>query len=60
MSGERLNKTKEVAAYLGVSVKTIHRKIADGSIPHIYVGVHPRFKKEDIDNWVKKRTISTK
>lgn len=50
---ERLLTVKELASYLGVSIRQIYRLI-DSGMPSLRVGKYHRFNKDDIDKWTKK------
>lgn len=40
----------EVANYLGISERTVHRRIAEGALPAYRVGPrHIRIRREDVD-----------
>jgi len=45
--------TKEIAEHLGVTMETVRKWIKVGSIPCFRVGKLWKFKKSDIDKWVK-------
>ncbi|MDF2821192.1 MAG: DNA-binding protein [Clostridiales bacterium] len=45
--------TKEIAEHLGVTKNTVHKWIKAGSIPCSRVGKLWKFKKSEIDAWVK-------
>ncbi|MEH6575682.1 MAG: helix-turn-helix domain-containing protein [Amphritea sp.] len=47
---------KEVAEYLKLAEKTAYRLAAEGKLPGFKVGGSWRFKKEDIENWIKEQT----
>jgi len=47
---------KELSAYLKTSEKTIYRLLAKNNIPAFRVGTAWRFKKEDIDLWIKEQS----
>jgi excisionase family DNA binding protein len=49
----KLLTVKEVANYLGVSIRQIYRLI-DSGMPSLRVGKYHRFNKDDIDKWTKK------
>lgn len=49
----KLLTVKEVARYLGVSIRQIYRLI-DSGMPSLRVGKYHRFNKDDIDKWTKK------
>jgi excisionase family DNA binding protein len=46
---------ESLAAYLSVSKQWVYEKVHYNEIPHYKVGKYPRFKKEKIDDWLKKR-----
>ena len=56
MTGEILT-IKEVAEYLKLSEKTAYRLASDGKLPGFKVGGSWRFKKEDIEAWIKEQKI---
>ena len=45
--------TKEVSEYLGVTIETVRKRIKSKTIPCSRVGKLWKFKKSEIDNWVK-------
>ena len=49
----KLLTVKELARYLGVSIRQIYRLI-DKGMPSLRVGKYHRFNKDDIDKWTKK------
>lgn len=51
---------KEIASYLKVNEKTIYRLIEEQSIPAFKVGHAWRFKKKDIESWIKSHTNNQK
>lgn len=55
---ERLMTLEEVADYLRLSIHTIYKMLQKGKIPAYKVGKQWRFKKEDIDRWVKRMKSS--
>ena len=44
---------KEVAEYLKLAEKTAYRLAAEGKLPGFKVGGSWRFKREDIEKWIK-------
>ena len=46
---------ESLAAYLNVKKQWVYEKVHCNEIPHYKVGKYPRFKKEKIDDWLKKR-----
>ena len=47
----------ELAKYLKVSRSWVDQKISQNEIPYFKVGKYPRFKKAEIDGWVRKKTV---
>lgn len=56
MSGKLLTK-EQVCEMLSISRPTIDRWMADKAITFIKVGKCVRFRKEDIESWLDKKTI---
>ena len=50
---DRWLSVSEISSYLGVSTDTVYRWIAKGSMPAHRIGRFWRFKKEEVDEWVK-------
>lgn len=48
----KLLTVRELASYLGVSIRQIYRLI-DNGMPSLRVGKYHRFNKDDIDSWTK-------
>jgi excisionase family DNA binding protein len=46
---------KELADYLKIAEKTAYRFASDKKIPGFKVGNAWRFRKSEIDNWIKKQ-----
>ena len=46
---------RELAAYLKMAEKTLYRLAADGKVPGFKVGGAWRFRKGEIDKWIKKQ-----
>lgn len=47
---------REVAQYLKINDKTAYKLAADGKIPGFKVGGAWRFRKTEIDSWIKKQS----
>ncbi|UCD84428.1 MAG: helix-turn-helix domain-containing protein [Deltaproteobacteria bacterium] len=45
--------TKQIAEYLNVTERTIYNLLQRGELPGFKVGVSWRFRKDDIDKWIK-------
>src|ERR1051325_4039821 len=43
---------RQLAEYLTVSEKTVHRMLDRGELPGVRVGVQWRFRRSDIDSWL--------
>ncbi len=46
---------KEVAKYLKLAEKTAYRLAAEGKLPGFKVGGSWRFKKEDVEQWIREQ-----
>lgn len=46
---------KELAAYLKMAEKTLYRLAANGEVPGFKIGGAWRFRKSEIDAWIKKK-----
>ena len=44
---------RELAVYLKMAEKTLYRLAAEGSVPGFKVGGSWRFRKSEIDKWIK-------
>ena len=53
---KQLLDTKEAAEFLGISKNTLYEWIIQRKIPHIKVGRLVKFRREDLEAWLKKRT----
>jgi len=49
--------TEEVLQYLQLNLKTVYRLIRSGQLPAVRVGRQWRFRKDDIDHWLKHHSI---
>lgn len=52
--GKEMLSKKEVAAYLGVSVSTIDRKMKSKEIPYHKLGRTVRFSKKEIEEYLER------
>jgi len=57
---EQLMNFNDVKKYLNVSRATMYRLIHDKKVPSFKVGNHWRFRKEEIDEWIKKKRTESK
>ncbi len=46
---------RELAAYLKIAEKTLYRVASEGSVPGFKVGGAWRFRKSEIDKWIKRQ-----
>lgn len=46
---------RELAAYLKTAEKTLYRLVGEGAVPGFKVGGSWRFRKSEIDKWIKKQ-----
>lgn len=45
---------KEAKEYLGISFPTLWKLTTSGQLPHTYIGDSPKYKLEDLDNFIEK------
>ena len=57
---EQLMNFNDVKKYLNVSRATMYRLIYDKRVPSFKVGNRWRFRKEEIDEWIKKKKTESK
>lgn len=48
----RLASSRDVASYLGISLKTLYRLIRDGSLPACRVGRQIRLRWTDVERFI--------
>ena len=53
---KQLLDTNEASEYLGIKKNTLYEWIIQKKIPYIKVGRLVKFRKEDLENWLKRRT----
>jgi excisionase family DNA binding protein len=56
MSDDEIMTVRELAEYLKIAEKTAYRFVAEGKIPGFKVGSAWRFRKKEIDEWIKKQS----
>lgn len=56
MPNNEIMTIKELADYLKIAEKTAYRFAAEGKVPGFKVGSAWRFKKEEIDAWIKRQS----
>lgn len=51
---------RELGAYLRMPEKTLYRLAAEGTVPGFKVGASWRFRKSEIDKWIKEQEAGSK
>lgn len=49
---------QEIARYLKLSVHTIYKMVEQGRLPGIKLGKHWRFRKEEVYEWLTRKTTA--
>jgi len=44
---------REAASYLGYTTGTLYHKIRKGEVPYIKLGYNIRFRRKDLDEWMR-------
>ncbi|MFT6300565.1 MAG: excisionase family DNA binding protein [Saprospiraceae bacterium] len=57
MSEDEILTIKELARYLKIAEKTAYRFVSEGRIPGFKVGGSWRFRKSEIDRWIKEQEL---
>lgn len=57
LQSDRYMSKVEAAAYLGLSVSNVEKKLSE--IPHFKVGAKVLFKKSELDRWMEKHRENT-
>jgi len=50
-----LLRPEEVARLLGVRRSSVYEYVRTGRLPHVRVGRHVRFLREDLEEWVRRQ-----
>jgi excisionase family DNA binding protein len=53
---KHLMDTNEASEFLGISKNTLYEWIVQKKVPHVKVGRLVKFKKDDLEEWLRKRT----
>lgn len=56
MPNDDIMTVKELADYLKIAEKTAYRFASEGKVPGFKVGSAWRFKKEEIDAWIRRQS----
>ena len=48
---------KELSGYLHLDESWVYKAVAQKTIPFFKCGAYNRFRKSDIDDWIKKRSV---
>jgi len=60
MGNDDILTIKELSQYLKLAEKTAYRLVSDGKIPGFKVGGSWRFRKSEIDFWIKEQEQKSK
>jgi excisionase family DNA binding protein len=55
-----LSNVKEISKYLGVKPSWVYGRVHNNTLPHIKVGKYLRFRKVDVDGWLKLNQTRTR
>lgn len=55
---DRLLTVGEIANYLGVQQSTIYKWTHQEFIPHVKIGKFVRFKTDEVDDWISKKSVN--
>ncbi len=59
MSNDQIMTVRELAEYLKIAEKTAYRFVSEGKVPAFKVGAAWRFRKTEIDRWIKQQEDKT-
>lgn len=54
-SPDRYMTASEAATYLGYAIGTLYNKCTAGEVPHLKFGRSLRFRRSDLDAWVREQ-----
>lgn len=57
-SGDKWMSPKQAAEYTGYAVQTIYNKVSQGEIPHHKGSGSTRFKKSELDAWMRGEKVN--
>ncbi len=60
MSNDQIMTVRELAEYLKIAEKTAYRFASEGKVPAFKVGGAWRFRKAEVDRWIKEQELSNK
>ena len=60
MNNDQIMIVRELAEYLKIAEKTAYRFASEGKVPAFKVGSAWRFRKSEVDRWIKEQEISNK
>jgi excisionase family DNA binding protein len=60
MADDEIFIIKEVAAYLKLAEKTVYRLASEGKLPGFKAGGSWRFRKSEVDAWIKEQELKAK
>lgn len=60
MPNDEIMTVREMAEYLKIAEKTAYRFVSEGKLPAFKVGGAWRFRKAEVDRWIKEQELSNK
>jgi excisionase family DNA binding protein len=60
VSNDEIITVRELAEYLKIAEKTAYRFVSEGKVPGFKVGSAWRFRKAEVDRWIKEQELSNK
>lgn len=60
MSNDQIMTVRELAEYLKIAEKTAYRFALEGKVPAFKVGGAWRFRKAEVDRWIKEQELNNK
>lgn len=58
MGNDQILTVRELAEYLKIAEKTAYRFVSEGKLPGFKVGGAWRFRKAEVDRWIKEQELS--
>jgi excisionase family DNA binding protein len=60
VSNDQIMTVRELAEYLKIAEKTAYRFALEGKVPAFKVGGAWRFRKAEVDRWIKEQELNNK
>lgn len=58
VGNDQILTVRELAEYLKIAEKTAYRFVSEGKLPGFKVGGAWRFRKAEVDRWIKEQEVS--